>query len=200
MIFEGLREEMEQIDRDARIPKWVWFAVAGLVAVMTISIAAWAQEPAAMPIIPDNAITPGVVASTNETEVCGRTASGQTYSQAHRKTTMEMKHEAFERYGIPYPPASERSKWEIDHRLELSLGGADDIRNLWPQPSLKLGVQWGREQKDKLELLAWERVCKFHNMSLADAQKLFIAPADWRVAYCGMIGGSPCSVLAKQSE
>lgn len=143
--------------------------------------------------VPDDALTPGVAASTNEAEVCGRAPDGKTYSQEHRRTTEAMKRDAFRRYGLSYPPPGGRQDWEVDHRLDLADGGADDPRNLWPQPSVKLGVTWGREQKDRLELYAWQQVCVRHTVPLAAAQSWFLPPNDWRAEYCQKIGGAPCA-------
>ncbi len=106
-------------------------------------------------------LTPGVVASTDIHDVCG-TVGGLTYSKRHRATTSEMKHEVLRRYGVSHAG-------EIDHRVPLCLGGADDIRNLWPQQSFAA--------KDKLEAATCRAVCS-GQLSLQAGQTLFLG--DWR--------------------
>jgi hypothetical protein len=113
---------------------------------------------------------PGVVASADQDEVCGY-AGGLTYSKRHRQTTPEMKAEAHR---------GQRTCGEIDHRLPLALGGADDVHNL----------------KDRLEVYVWHAVCKTHSMTLADGQAVFLRP-DWRDAYCTLVGGPPCDASVK---
>lgn len=49
----------------------------------------------------------------------------------NRSVSSKRKYEALKRYGIP---ASERSRYTIDHCIALVLGGSNDDDNLWPQP------------------------------------------------------------------
>jgi hypothetical protein len=49
----------------------------------------------------------------------------------YRAVSSRRKYEALKRYGIP---ASERSKYTIDHCIALVLGGSNEDDNLWPQP------------------------------------------------------------------
>jgi hypothetical protein len=62
---------------------------------------------------------------------------------------------------------------EVDHLIPLELGGSNDIKNLWPQPSTP---KPGAVEKDQLENALHELVCK-GSMSLADAQKCI--SSDW---------------------
>lgn len=134
------------------------------------------------PELPDPGLTPGVIASTDEAEVCG-TVNGVTYSKRHRQTTAAMKAQVAREYGREHCG-------EIDHRVELSLGGADDVKNLWCQPGPDEAI-WNFKLKDRLEAEVWRRVCHQHSMTLAEGQAVFLAP-DWRVEYCRIIGGGPC--------
>lgn len=135
-------------------------------------------------VIPDPSITPGVVATTEKSEVCG-VVNRMTYSQRHRLSqTPETKRLVFASYGIPWADAG---KYEDDHDVPLCLGGADTLENRWPQP--RYGT-WTAGMKDHLETLACSRVC--HDMMpLAEAQAWFTGP-DWREAYCREIKGHPC--------
>lgn len=147
---------------------------------VTVGQHSWAYVP--LPDIPDPAFTPGVVASTDEAEVCGR-EGGLTYSQRHRQTTSGTKKAVLQEYGQE-PPFD----GEIDHRLPLALGGADVVKNLWPQKAVG---KWNYHMKDALEVYVWAAVCKHHTMTLADGQAVFLAP-DWRAGYCKLIGGEAC--------
>jgi len=133
-------------------------------------------------VLPDDALTPGAVATTDQAEVCGY-VGGLSYSQRHRQTTPEMKAEVRRRYGMA-------QCGEIDHRLLLALGGADTIENLWCQPGPP--TAWNYQVKDRLGVYVWRAVCKTHSMTLAEGQAVFLRP-DWRDEYCTLIGGSPCA-------
>lgn len=136
--------------------------------------------------IPDAACSPGVVASTDQSDVCG-IVDGLSYSKRHRQTPEGLKQAIRKRYGAPAGDA------EIDHIVPLSLGGQDSAYNLFWQPGHGQGYVWTYHEKDRLEVELWRRVCKEHTMSLQDAQAVFLQP-DWRVGYCQYIGGPPCSV------
>jgi len=152
-----------------------------ILAAITAALPAYAED---LPVVPDPTLTPGVIASTDEAEVCG-IVDGKTYSQRHRKTTSAMKAEVFKRYGIQ----KAGREFEVDHRVELSLGGADELGNLWPEPGNGLGVQWTFHLKDRLEARVWRMVCKEHSMSLADGQAIFLG--DWVEGYAKIFGVAP---------
>ena len=137
------------------------FALAATItfgSLLALSIA----EPGA-PEIPDPALTPGAVASTDAREICGEVA-GLTYSRQHRQTTREMKAEVRQRYGVP-----QGWRGEIDHRVPLCLGGADVVENLWPQTDF--------QAKDELEAQACRAVCH-GQMTVQQGQAIFLG--DWR--------------------
>jgi hypothetical protein len=134
-----------------------------------------------LPVIPDDSLTPGVVASTDQKLVCATGAQG-TYSQQHRVTTTAMKAEVYRRYHVE----KKGREFEIDHRLPLALGGKDAIENLWPQEG------WAHpsfHDKDRLEAYLWRQVCRKHAMALGEAQKMLLG--DWRPAYKQVFGEAP---------
>lgn len=163
-------------------------AAAVIVAVPIASYAGYyvtAGEIMPAGVVPDPTITPGEVASTDETDVCS-VASG-SYSKRHRLSqNPQTKHQVLDRYGVEW---TSRALYEDDHDVPLALGGSDSVANRWPQP--RYG-EWNAHLKDELETRAWEMVCHEHRLSLHDAQALFLAPSDWRASYCQVIGGSPC--------
>jgi hypothetical protein len=93
-------------------------------------------------IVPDPTLTPGAVRTTNLGDVCAL-------------DTRELRHWSRERddrilseYGLPTGPLP---NFEIDHLTPLCLGGADDDRDLWPQPRQSIEPEWYAERKDDLE-------------------------------------------------
>lgn len=126
------------------------------------------------PDVPDPVLTPGVIASTDQADVCGY-VDGLSYSRRHRATSPELKDWVFREYGITPPRGRDRGEWEIDHRVPLALGGADVAANLWPQAGWG---QWNYHQKDEVEFRAWRAVCKWHTMTLQEGQAIFLG--DWR--------------------
>ena len=69
--------------------------------------------------------------------------------------------------------------YEEDHMVPLSVGGAPkDEKNLWPQPRK---IYPGAAEKDKLELLAWKKLCK-REITLKEAQSYFLN-GNWEKSY-----------------
>ena len=76
-----------------------------------------------------------------------------------------------------------RRRYEIDHLIPLSLGGADEAANLWPESLVK--QPWNAHAKNRLEVRLHELVCT-GRLPLAQAQKEIAA--DWIAAYETYIG------------
>ena len=135
--------------------------------------------------VPDPELTPGAVASGDTAEVCesdGR--PGSAYSRVHREMNEAQRRADFARYGILW---ADRQLYEDDHLVPLCLGGADAAANRWPQPR---SGEWGSYEKDRLESYACRNVCA-GSLSLDEAQRWFLAPADWREAYRRIFGSAP---------
>lgn len=162
---------------------------ASLCLLGTLSALAIA-EPAERDI-PDPHITPGEVASSDFSDVCGK-VDGLTYSKRHRLSqTPETKRDVFAAYHVPW---SDARLYEDDHIIPLCLGGADTHANRWPQHHD--GV-WNSQKKDDLETYACHAVCYSHSVNLPVAQSWFTP--DWRVAYCQEISPSApeCASIKK---
>lgn len=102
--------------------------------------------------LPNPDVTPGVVRTTDASEICAKSFRTKPF----RKTTSAMKKQACAEYGIKACP--KQGVMEIDHLLPLELGGLDDVRNLWPQlatypdgsPGFHVNKEDGLHQADEL--------------------------------------------------
>lgn len=104
---------------------------------------------------PDPVLTPGLVRPLNGGQVCGT-----VWGRDRRHVTLAMRRHVFASYGISW---SARRSYEVDHLVPRELGGADDVRNLWPQLWPEAHV------KDRVENALHRAVCE-GSRTLADAQ------------------------------
>jgi hypothetical protein len=63
----------------------------------------------------------------------------------------------------------------LDPLIPLGIGGADDVRNLWPEPQAK----WTAETKDCLEWKLREMICA-GELDVREAQHMIAE--DWMAA------------------
>jgi hypothetical protein len=130
--------------------------------------------------IPDAAKTPGVA----RTELSKSTICTTKWGQDERHVTAAMKGQVFALYGYSgYEDArcvadAHGKTCEIDHLISRELGGADDVKNLWPQAYGTM--PWNAHLKDKLENRLHRELCANH-LSLQEARDSLVN--DWRVAY-----------------
>jgi hypothetical protein len=141
----------------------------------------WADSrPYAMP---NPVFTPGMVATSDPAVLCEHPEQpGSSYSRQHRHTTYEMKEQVAYNYSLP------RRDWhtvEFDHLIPLCLGGADDVRNIWPQPLGEARI------KDRAEAGACRMMCEQHldTQQISYLQHAFMD--DWRMAYKIVLGSEP---------
>jgi hypothetical protein len=131
--------------------------------------------PAVAGDLPDPALTPGAVMTTDAAAACT-----PGYSKSVRHVSGKVKAQVYAEYGI----VSHRSgEYEVDHLISLELGGSNDIKNLWP------GYQsepWNAHVKDKVEDRLHHLVCT-GRMRIEDAQQEIAS--DWVAAYLRWIGG-----------
>ncbi len=86
-----------------------------------------------------------------------------------------MKKQVAANYGIPWAGIG---KYEVDHLIPRSLGGADDVRNLWVMCCIENGrISGPAHEKDVNEVRVSRLVCS-GLMTLEAAQALF--PASYR--------------------
>lgn len=118
--------------------------------------------------LPNPKLTPGVV-NPAVTDVCS-----VKWGKDVRHVTLGMKQQVFASYGILW---AQHSLYEVDHLISRELGGADDIRNLWPE---HWASPWGAHEKDRLENKLHSLVCA-GALPLPQAQKLI--GGNWIAAY-----------------
>jgi hypothetical protein len=131
------------------------------------------ESPRGLPVVPvsfpEPSLTPGVAAAVNRDQIC------QSTGPKNRMVPASLQRRVFEEYGIA--GASPRA-YEVDYLITPALGGADDIRNLWPQ-SYSPAV-WNARVKDALEDRLHDLVCD-GRLDLATAQRDI--SSDWIAAY-----------------
>jgi len=136
-------------------------------------------------LLPDLAITPGVVALHTKASVCGK-----RWGKDERHVTAQMKTDVYALYdtapgkGVCILKSHTGTKGqkvtegcEIDHLIGRELGGADEKDNLWPQPYTQ---HPGAHEKDWLENELHKEVCA-GTITLENAQKEILD--DWYAAY-----------------
>ena len=135
---------------------------------------------------PNDTITPGVTRDLTLDVVCNT-----KWGKDKRAVTEAMKQQAFKNYGFTgnddprCTPDANGRHCEIDHRISRELSGADDVRNLWPQP---YGGDWGASRKDQLENALHKSVCVTHALTLQQAQD--VLRGDWIAGWAKYVGSA----------
>jgi hypothetical protein len=133
-----------------------------------------------LPLLPDHTLTPGLARTDLTLDQICKTKWGKDA----RAVTGAMKKAVFKAYGLTgnsdpacIPDASSRH-CEIDHLISREIGGADDVKNLWPQ---SYGSQpWNATRKDCVENRLHKEVCSKH-ITLKQAQDDI--SSDWTAVY-----------------
>jgi hypothetical protein len=121
-------------------------------------------------VVPDPKLTPGITRAVALRDVCSAERE-----EVVRDVPTPVRHEVFQEYGIANARAND---YEIDYLIAPGLGGADDVRNLWPEPH-NSGA-WNSRVKDDLEEQLHEMVCT-GKLDLPTAQRDIAT--DWIAAY-----------------
>lgn len=144
-----------------------------------VSVAAFAGP------LPDPVLTPGVTRNLTLEQVCTT-----KWGRDRRAVTANMKAQVYAMYHMKQHSgecALSPRGCEIDHLIPRELGGADDVRNLWPQP---YGGPCNAVNKDRLENWLHKMVCA-GKMSLEDAQRAIAT--DWVAAHRTYVGPIDCA-------
>ena len=121
-------------------------------------------------VVPDRGLTPGVTRSVALSDVCA-----MPHEQVVREVPAPVRDEVLREYRIVNARADD---YEIDYLIAPGLGGAGDIRNLWPEP--QGSAIWNASVKDALEERLHQLVCA-RQLDLSTAQKDI--STDWIAAY-----------------
>jgi hypothetical protein len=129
--------------------------------------------------VPDLNKTSGAVrAGLTKAKICSI-----KWGRDERHVTQQMKEQVFSLYGFsgyddPRCVPKGKRTCEIDHLISRELGGADEVKNLWPQA---YGTSpWNASLKDKLENRLNKEMCS-GRVSLKRARDMLVN--DWRVTY-----------------
>jgi hypothetical protein len=107
----------------------------------------WSSQSVAMSV-PDRTLTPGATVLVSKEDVCRAPGEGNKIAPA------ALRQRVFDEYGIHRPRVE---AYEVDYLITPALGGADDIRNLWPQSYAS--TVWNAQVKDVLEDRLRDMVC-----------------------------------------
>ncbi|HLD70856.1 MAG TPA: HNH endonuclease signature motif containing protein [Negativicutes bacterium] len=124
--------------------------------------------------LPDRDCTPGAIFENATKEVI----CVKGYSSTVRSVSTSLKKKVFAEYGIEYPVPF--GSYEIDHLIPLSLGGSNEVANLWP----KAAEPWpGFYEKNITGNYLLAEVCA-GNIDLSIAQKRIAS--DWFLIYSNL--------------
>lgn len=179
-----LKATLGQVAADRPVRRSAWFVSRGLASAAAIcfvlalgllrgrAISVDRKESRASAgifTIPDSRLTPGATILASRPAVCAQpNMKNKTVPAALRK-------KVFEEYGIP---GADPRMYEVDYLVTPALGGADDIRNLWPHSYA--ATVWNAQVKDALEDRMREMVCG-GSLDLAEAQEEIAV--NWIAAY-----------------
>lgn len=119
--------------------------------------------------IPDSKLTPGATLLVSRRQVCSQP------NPNNKMVPVTLQRRVFDEYGIR---GADPGAYEVDYLVTPALGGADDIRNLWPH-SYSATV-WNAHVKDALEGRLRDMVCE-GSIDLSDAQQEIAG--NWIAAY-----------------
>jgi len=169
----ALRASLENEPETAPLWRKLTMAAAGVALVIALLPIVF-ERSASAGARPRAAITPGEVRPISLEEVC-RSRDAKVVVQGIPK---EIQNAVFTAYGMK-PDAG---RFEVDYLITPDLGGADSVRNMWPQP---YSTTWNARVKDKLEQRLHQMVCN-GQMDLPTAQRELAA--DWIGAYRKYLG------------
>jgi hypothetical protein len=142
----------------------------GVVLAAVLLIQIFLQKPATAAVVsaPDARLTPGATVLADRQTICG-------FANVKNKSVpVALRKKVFEEYGIR---GAQPKFYEVDYLVTPALGGADDIRNLWPH---SYSAVWNAKVKDDLEDHLRDMVCS-GELDLSQAQKDIAT--DWIAAY-----------------
>jgi Putative zinc-finger len=145
-----------------------WPALVALAAAVLLMVYVVAIPRRGERAVPSRKLTPGAIRNVAKDEVCSANVQASIVPVA-------LQRRVFEEYGIANAP---QNAYEVDYLITPELGGAADIRNLWPEPYS--ATVWNAHVKDELEDRLHQLVCG-GQLDLATAQHDIAT--DWIAAY-----------------
>jgi hypothetical protein len=118
---------------------------------------------------PKTNLTPGATLPLTKTQVCSAAPA-----QLAPVVPVSLQRRVLAMYGIN---SATSDAYEVDYLITPELGGATDIRNLWPEP---YDTAWNAHVKDQLEERLRQMVCH-GDVELTTAQQDI--SKDWIAAY-----------------
>jgi len=110
--------------------------------------------------LPDPHLTPGATMTVDINDLCSK-----PHDEVVRSVPFALQETVLREYGMP---PSRGQNFEIDFLISPGLGGAENIRNLWPEP--RDHALWNSLVKDQLEDYLHQSVCE-GRISLKSAQQ-----------------------------
>lgn len=132
-------------------------------------------------LYPNPKLTPGTTLNVTSHDVC--VPGYSSGANGVRNVPDSEKNAVYAAYGIKTHQAGE---YEVDHFIPLTLGGSNDIRNLWPQPA---SPKPGFHEKDRVEFWLHIQVCS-NGMELSTAQQMVKKWPDTWAKMNGKLGGA----------
>lgn len=161
---------------DAHVVRMRWMPVmASVMAACLVVVAVFERgtpRRSADPVVPKSALTPGETRLVSIDEVCREERGAAADESA--AVPPDVRQAVFQEYGIR---GTRADAYEVDHLITPELGGANSIRNLWPQP---YSTVWNAHVKDELENRLHGMVCA-GQVDLTTAQREI--SQDWIGAY-----------------
>jgi anti-sigma factor RsiW len=145
---------------------WAALAASALAALLVAFVVIPQRGASA---VPRQKLTPGAVRPVMKSEVCSANVSQASV------VPVSLQRRVFEEYGIRN---ARPDAYEVDYLITPELGGASDIRNLWPEPYSS--TVWNARVKDALEERLHQMVCD-GQLDLGTAQHDIAT--DWIAAY-----------------
>ena len=128
--------------------------------MVVLFVGVFLRKPAnaAVVSIPNARLTPGAAVLADRQTIC------RFANVKNKAVSIALQKKVFEEYGIR---GAEPKFYEVDYLVTPALGGADDIRNLWPH---SYSTVWNAKVKDDLEDHLRDMVCS-GQLDLSQAQK-----------------------------
>ncbi len=142
-----------------RISYWLSLGIPAAAAALAAALLLLPGTTVSAGHLPDGRLTPGATKLISTTQVCALDDSMED-----RRPSPALAQQVFRRYHIANP---QPNTFEVDYLVDPLLGGAEDVRNLWPQPFAE--GKWNSRVKDALEDHLRAKVCA-GEMELVRAQ------------------------------